>query len=94
MQRETWRLIINSKRFYVRTFRFAESALIVMIGFNILLGIGTFYVYTHIPDRQFYATNGEVPPVELTAMDTANATSVPLLAADRDIDDDRKVIPR
>lgn len=94
MQRETWRLQIRSKRFYVRTFRFAESALIVMIGVNIFLGLATLYVYTRIPERHYYATNGEVPPMELTALNAPNETSVPLLAADPVVDDAKKIMPK
>ncbi|MDF1645977.1 MAG: type IVB secretion system protein IcmM/DotJ [Legionellaceae bacterium] len=94
MRREVWRLMINSKRFYVGTFRFAETALVFSLLISVLLGLGLFYVYVHIPERHYYATNGEVPPTELTAMDAPNETAIPLLAADPDIDDDEKLIPK
>ena len=81
MRREALRLIISSKRFYVNTFRFAGTALLISLALNILFGLGLFYVYLNVPERRFYATNGVVPPVELTAMDAPNETSVPLLAA-------------
>ncbi len=94
MRRELWRLMIRSKRFYVGTFRFAESALVFSLLVNVLLCVGLVYAYKHVPDRHYYATNGEVPPSELTAMDAPNETSVPLLAADPAIDDDAKLIPK
>lgn len=96
MQRETWRLLISSKRFYVGTFRFAESALILSFVVNVLLGGALFYAYLKVPARHFYATNGEVPPTELTAMTAPNETSVALLPADPDVDDDatEKLIPK
>ncbi len=94
MRREVWRLLIRSKRFYVGTFRFAENMLVLSLLMNVLLGVGLFYVYLHMPARQFFATNGVVPPTELTAMDEPNETSVPLLAADPDINDDVKLIPK
>lgn len=94
MRREFWRLMISSKQFYVRTFRFAGSALVFFLLLNVLLAAGLFYAYMHVPDRHYYATNGEVPPGELTAMDEPNYTSVPLLAADPTIDDDAKLIPK
>jgi intracellular multiplication protein IcmM len=93
MRREVWRLLIQSKRFYVGTFRFAENALVFSLIISVLLGVGLIYVYLHIPERHYYATNGAVPPTELTAMDSANKTSVPLLAEDLTVDDDEKPIP-
>lgn len=94
MQREVWRLTIKSKRFYVSTFRFAEKALIFFMVLNVLLGLGVVYAYFQIPMRHYYATNGEVPPLELTPMDAPNETSIPLLAADPEIDDDKRIIPK
>ncbi len=94
MRREVWRLMINSKRFYVGTFRFAETALVFSLTISVLLGMGLFYVYLHTPERHYYATNGEVPPSELTAMDEANESSTALLASDSETDDTtKKLIP-
>jgi hypothetical protein len=93
MRREVWRLLIQSKRFYVGTFRFIESALVFSLVISVLLSFGLIYVYLHIPERHYYATNGEAPPIELTAMDEANKTSVPLLADDPTVDDAEKLMP-
>ncbi|MCH9756822.1 MAG: type IVB secretion system protein IcmM/DotJ [Gammaproteobacteria bacterium] len=94
MQREVWRLMIGSKRFYVGTFRFLESMLVLSLLISVLLGVGLFYTYLHMPDRRYYATNGVVPPSELTAMEEPNETSTALLVADPVIDDDEKLIPK
>jgi intracellular multiplication protein IcmM len=94
MRREVWRLLIASKQFHVRTFRFAETMLVFSLAMSVLLGLGLCYAYLHIPERHYYVTNGEVPPTELTVMDAANNTSEPLLANDPDTDDDEKLIPK
>jgi intracellular multiplication protein IcmM len=94
MRREVWRLMIQSKRFYVSSFRFAENVLVFSLVISVLLGIGLFYADIHIPERHYYATNGSVPPTELTAMSVPNETSVPLLPDDPTVDNDTKLIPK
>ena len=94
MRREIWRLIIHSKQFYVGTFRFVEYMLVFSLAISVLLGVGLFYAYRHIPERHYYATNGEVPPTELTALNAPNETSVPLLPNDPTVDSDVKLIPK
>ncbi|MDX2346422.1 MAG: type IVB secretion system protein IcmM/DotJ [Legionella sp.] len=93
MRREVWRLITKSKRFYVGTFRFAENALVFSLAISVLLGLVLLYAYFHIPERDYYVTNGEVPPTKLTAMDLPNESSEALLAADPAISDKEKLIP-
>ena len=94
MSRETWRLIKESKRFYVNTYRRTGSALIVSVISNISLGLLIGYVYFNRPPHDFYATNGVTSPVMLTSMDIPNNTSVALLANDPENDNDLKVIPQ
>jgi intracellular multiplication protein IcmM len=94
MRREVWRLLIQSKRFYVGTFRFIESMLVLSLLISVLLTAGVLYIYLDIPERHYYATNGMVPPSDLTAMDAPNETSVALLASDPITDDDEKSIPK
>ena len=94
MRRELWRLTISSKRFYVGTFRFAGGALLFSLMLSVLLGVGIFYAYLHMPDRHYYATNGAVPPSELTSMDAPDETSVPLLPPDPTGDEGLKRIPK
>ena len=93
MSRGTWRLIEQSKRFHVRTYRKAGSALIVSVFINLMLGLGIYYLYFNQPEHDFYATNGVTSPEMLTPMDTRNDTSVPLLPNDPDIDNEIKVMP-
>lgn len=93
MSRETWRLLKQSKRFYVGTYRRAGSALILSVAMNVLLGIAIYYIYYSEPEHTFYATNGVTAPELLTAMTSPNTTSVPLLANDPDNDNEIKVMP-
>ena len=94
MSRETWSLIKQSKRFYISTFRGVGSALFVSVLINLSLGLTVYYVYSNRPEPAFYATSGITPPIMLTPMDSPNNTSVALLAADPDDENDIKVIPQ
>ncbi len=94
MSRETWRLLKQSKRFYVNTYRRAGSALIVSIIINLALGFAIHFVYFSQSERDYYATNGATPPIMLTPMDVPNNTSVALLASDLENENDARVIPQ
>jgi hypothetical protein len=94
MSQVTWDLIKNTKRFYVRTYRKASTALFISAFFNVLLGVGIFYIYFNKPDHDFYATSGVAPPIELTPMDAPNYSSTYLLASDAGENYDPKVIPQ
>jgi len=87
MRRAVWRVIRNSKRFYVATFRFAGRALIFSLVINVALGLGIWQAYFNTPERHFYVTNGIVPPTEVIPVDVPNESSVPLLANDPDVTD-------
>lgn len=93
MRRELWRSMISSKHFYVRSFRFAGKALFFSLILNICLGAAIYKVYFHTPKRHYYVTNGVTPPMELTALDSANESSEPLLGNDPDMKpEDKKPI--
>lgn len=94
MSREKWKLIKRKKGFYVNTYRKLESVLVFLVILNVTLGFAVVKVYLSQPDRHFYATNGVGAPEELTAMDEANATSVPLLPDDPADEGENKVIPQ
>ncbi len=94
MSRETWNLLRNAKRFYVRSFRWTGSLVIISVLMNLLLGMAVYYVYFNQPEHDFYVTDGVTPPVSLTPMDEANETSVPLLANDPGTDDETRAIPQ
>ena len=94
MSRRTWDLIKHSKRFYVRVYRRAGTILLVSMCINVMLGIGIWYIHSHLPERDFYATFGETPPVPLVALDTPNYSSAPLLPNDPHQDSDVRPIPQ
>ena len=94
MSSETWRLMTQSKRFYVYTYRRALNALLISIITNIVLGFAIHFVYFSEPSPDYYATNGVTPPVLLTSMDVPNNTSVALLANDPDNENTTRVIPQ
>lgn len=95
MSREKWNVIKRSKFFYVKTYRRASKALLLSLLINILLSLMAFYVYTHRPQRDFYATNGITEPVKLTPMLSRNYGSEALLPPDPDTDDyNSKAIPK
>ena len=92
MRRELWRVIRRSKNFYTTTFRFAGNALVFSLIINVVLGLVICQTYFYKPKRHFYITNGVVPPTELSPRDTANESSVPLLANDPDATVDEKTL--
>ncbi len=94
MGQETWDLIKKTKGFYINTYHVGGSVLVVSVLFNLLLGLMLFYLYCHQPSRDFYATDGVTPPVALTPLDSANKSSVPLLAGEVSDDDGSREIPK
>lgn len=94
MSRETWRLIKQSKRFYVSTYRVTANTLIASIIINLILGFVIHFIYFSQPESDYYATNGAMPPIELTPMDSPNVTSVALLPSDPENESDGRVIPQ
>jgi intracellular multiplication protein IcmM len=94
MSRRTWDLIKRSKRFYVRVYRRISSFLLVSVLLNVFLGVGICYLSTHVPEPDYYATFGEVPPVLLNPMDTPNYSSNPLLSNDPQQESTERPIPQ
>ncbi|CDZ76917.1 hypothetical protein BN59_01196 [Legionella massiliensis] len=93
MGRETWNIRIHAKFFYVRTYRVAGRCLILSLLVNLLLSLGVYYRYFHEPPRDYYATSGITPPVQLKVLYEPNYSATPLLPADPVADDTVKVIP-
>jgi intracellular multiplication protein IcmM len=93
MSLETWYQIKQSKRFYVSTYHWVLNMLILSVCINLLIGFFIYYVYFHQHTVDFYATNGETPPIGLTPLDTPNYGTVALLPNDPDNEDIVKVIP-
>lgn len=82
MGKEAWDRIKDSKFFYISTYRKASSALIFSLSLNILLMLAIYYLKTHQPLPDFYATNGITPPVLLSPMAQANYSDTALLPPD------------
>ncbi len=93
MTKAVWQHIKNSKRFYVRTYRNIGSMLLVSVIINVLLGVFVAFVYFELPEPDFYATYGEIPPIKLFAMNSPNYSSTPLLPDDRQYESDERQIP-
>ena len=93
VSRGTWAKIRQSNRFYVDTYRRAVAVLIFSVALSIALCVAIYYVYFGQSGHDFYATNGETPPIPLTAMDERNYTSNPLLANDVEQDINTKAMP-
>jgi len=94
MSREKWKLIRLKKGFYVRTFHRTASILAFSVTLNLLLGLMISHAYLGRSENKFYATNGAMPPEELTSRDGPNLTSAPLLGDDPVNDEAPKVIPQ
>ncbi|MBA2657027.1 MAG: phosphoesterase [Tatlockia sp.] len=93
MSGDSWNKIINSKAFYIRTYRVAGKSLIISLLINIILSLAIYYSYFHQPERDFYATSGITPPVKLNPLDQRNYSTTPLLGADPPDDNSVKLIP-
>ena len=93
MSGDTWNKIIRSKGFYIRTYRAAGKSLIISLLINIFLALAIYYGYFNQPIRDFYATSGITPPVQLKPLDHPNNTATPLLPADIPSENSVKAIP-
>ncbi|OGV33997.1 MAG: hypothetical protein A3E88_04570 [Legionellales bacterium RIFCSPHIGHO2_12_FULL_35_11] len=82
MSKQTWRNIQNSKRFYVRVYRKLGTILLFSVALNGFLGMAIYHLYFSLPEPDFYATYGDIPPILLTALDEPSYSSTPLLATD------------
>ena len=71
MSGDNWNKIINSKSFYIRTYRVAGKGLIISLVINIVLCLAIYYSYFHQPIRDFYATSGITPPSEVKSPGSA-----------------------
>jgi intracellular multiplication protein IcmM len=94
MPRLVWDLKKKSKNFYMLLFRRAKNMTIIFLFINILLEAALFVVYLNIPERYFYATYGDIPPIQLIPMDEPNYSPFPLLANDDYQDSDARSVPQ
>ena len=94
MNRDTWNRIKNSKHFYVNSYRSASTALLISCLLNVVLICSIYFVYFNQGDRDYYATNGMKPPIEIIAMSEPNYSSTPLLVDSEKQAVTTKVIPK
>lgn len=94
MGRTTWALIKADKNFNVQMYRRGLSFLLVSLVLNVILGVLIVNVFLQKPERDFYATDGITPPVQLTPLLTRNMSPQPLLAPDPIAETEGKVIPQ
>jgi len=94
MSRGNWNRIKQSKFFYVQNYRKILLFIVLAQAINVILYLGIAYVYFHQPARDYYATSGIVPPVQLTPLDRPNHSDKALLSPDPvNEDTTTKVIP-
>ena len=94
MSHDAWVAIKQAKGFYVKTYRKVKTILFYSLGCNVILILGIFYVHTHHPPRDFYASSGVTAPVKLQPLLAPNKSSTPLLPESPvDLGDEFKPIP-
>ena len=81
MSKESLNRIINSRLFYVKTYRRAGIALICSVSINLIICLAIVWVHVHCPARQFYASSGSAPPTRLVPLDQPNMKPTPILGA-------------
>ncbi len=94
MSRETWELIKSSKNFYVNSYRRGLIALIISLIVNCVFGVLIGYVHLTEPERDFYATSGIAPPIQLQPLLAPNYSSNALLPPDPPAESEDKLIPQ
>ena len=94
MSVKTWNLIKRSKRFYIRTYRGIETAILISVTISVGLISSVSYTYSIQPEPDYYSTYGETAPAPLIAMDEPNYSSQPLLASDSTQDSDVRAVPQ
>lgn len=95
MSRETWEVIKTSKNFYVSSYRRGLTALMISLILNCVFII--FIAYTHLtePQRDFYATSGITPPIQLKPLLAPNYSPNALLPPDPPAENEGdKLIPQ
>lgn len=93
MSRETWSLIKKSKQFDVNVYRRGLIALVISLIISCFFCFLLFYLYLTEPERDFYATSGIAPPIQLNPMLSPNFSAQALLPPDPISDQEDKLIP-
>jgi intracellular multiplication protein IcmM len=94
MNRDTWELIKKSKNFNVNIYRRGLTALNISLVLSSIFGLLLFYMYLTEPERDFYATSGVAPPIQLQPLLAPNYSSNALLPPDPPAESEEKLIPQ
>ena len=94
MNRDTWDLIKSSKNFYVNVYRHGLVALIISLVLSCICVLLLFYIYLTEPERNFYATSGIAPPIQLQPLEAPNYSPNALLPPDPPTESEEKLIPQ
>lgn len=94
MGHETWDLVKQNKNFYVKLYRRGLLILNTLLILSLLLVWSIFYLKTHEPIPDFYATNGITAPDKLKPLNAPNESSNALLAPDKTSVEGQKLIPQ
>lgn len=94
MNRQTWTLIKQSKNFNIAVYRIGLAALIGSLVLSCLWMVLIAYFYLNQPMNDFYASNGEAPPIQLKPLPEPNASSEALLPPDPPPETVVKAIPQ
>ncbi|QDQ39605.1 phosphoesterase [Legionella geestiana] len=90
----TWSRIKAAKSFYVRTYRLVGRLLLASMALSLILIYGIYHLWANTPERDFYATSGYYPPIQLTPLSAPNTTDTALLPPDPSGEDDTRAIPQ
>ncbi|WP_454782951.1 type IVB secretion system protein IcmM/DotJ [Legionella sp. WA2022007384] len=94
MSRDSWELIKNSKNFYVISYRRGLITLIISSIVNCIFGVLIVYIHLTQPERDYYATSGIAPPIQLQPILAPNFTPNALLPPDPPAESEDKLIPQ
>ncbi len=94
MGKENWAIFKQNKNFNIKIYRGGLTVLILAMLLNTGIGSAIAYIYLHEPERDFYATSGIAPPIQLTALTEPNRSSHPLLDPDPPTDNSVRVLPK
>ena len=92
MAKLAWQNIIASKLFHVSLYRKFISILCLSLCINILLLGLIAYWFFNWKQEVYYATNGIMAPIPLTALDAPNNSGEALLPPDPLLPEPKKVI--
>jgi intracellular multiplication protein IcmM len=94
MNRNTWDLIKKNKNFNANIYRKGLFALNISLVLSGVFGLLLFYRYLTEPERDFYATSGIAPPIQLQPLLTPNYSSNALLPPDPPVEREERLIPQ